>query len=350
MNKLLELYLNFMCYLKNEQNVIIYQIKKNKLSMYSIKKRKKSFSKIINKMPSSKIDLTSAIISNNEFKIRNILKTKNINLNELPYEPLILACYLKHTDSIKVLLESNLFNNKRNKDNDTALTILAENFHEDYEVSLEIFKLFLNSSYNLNIFNSNTDNFLNIIFKNINLIPNCKELIDLICKSNIDINNLSRKCETPLINLVKNFDHHCNIDDFSSFLKQKPFMDTQDFYKKTAIMYFNNNNVELIKYLINNGANINIKDNNGKTLFFQLVEKLNIRYPQQRIIELLIFLLRKHHCRTYNLSLKNNTINIFLKDNKGVSPIELLFKKLNSFDSFNKKIYDSLIFEARKII
>ena len=109
--------------------------------------------------------------------------------------------------------------------------------------------------------------------------------------------------------------------------------DVKKYVDKLLWVAINGDNTEIIQYLVENGANVNAKNNKGKTLLmYAIFNRANIK-----IVECLV----------------ENGANVNAKDNKGNTPLKYAVEKSKEVDANEKdkivKIIEYLVGEGADI-
>jgi ankyrin repeat protein len=152
--------------------------------------------------------------------IVEILLKKNANVNATDIDnvtPLHLACASHEYESLKLLLEKNIDVNVINIKRDTPLHYVCNGFSEDFDISYKFLRRLLRKGANINALN--------------------------------DVNH------TPLMVLFDTID---DTEEINKFVINE--------HRNKKYVY-----VELVKYFIKKGANINITDDDNENALFQLL-------------------------------------------------------------------------------
>ena len=241
--------------------------------------------------------LTFAISKNDVELVKILLEDKNnkadVNLkNSLGKIPLILACEKGNLDIIKLLINQKVDVNCKNKDGETPLWLACKYknnnlakllFDEKADINLkcgkttlltfackknnyDFAKLLLQNNFVVNY----SDNYLWTILNS--KIENKITLIDLLLENNVDVN---RYCwgETPLTFAVK----ENNMNLLKSLISSKNNnidINKTNLYNESALwLAINNGNTDMIRYLIDNGIDINYKNGVKDTPLIYAIKK-----------------------------------------------------------------------------
>lgn len=184
---------------------------------------------------------------NNFIDILIYIKELNNNINfdqknKLGYTPLLLACDSKNENAINFLLSINHDINIKNNNNNTCLMFLCMNNN---------FKCIKNmvNDYNINLLDNQNDNALSYAC-GCDIKDNCKlDIIEFLVKKGCNFKNLNKENNSLLIYASGAF---TNYSEFKI-------------------------DINVIKYLINLGVDINVKNNNNKTfLDYIILRDINI--------------------------------------------------------------------------
>ena len=328
-NYLIHYLINF-----NQENLIILLLKKNiRLDILDIDGR----------------NILYYPIKYNYIKILNILlehNKKNIGIPIIDIKDAIgntalhYAVILNNLDIVKILINFNADPLIINNENDNILQIgIKYNRNNILEYLIE-------NQISLNFLSSTGESFLQIAISFQN-----NYIINLILKRNCFINNQEKEYGISALHqsLIQN-----NINLSKDLINIGADINLQDFYGNTPFIYCvnENNNEELIGFLTSfDNLNYNITNIDGNTaLHIILTKKIEIsKLLLERIIlntDLIIqnnygksclqLLLKEKLFLFYSHILINKELNIFIKDNDGTSPYEII-------EEMNKKDKDYII-------
>ena len=229
-------------------------------------------------------------------KLRNnqtiiILKNKlndpdNINKKDSnEFTKLMKAVYAGYIDVVKNLVGKGADVNIKNNQGNTALMIAIEKGNIDIVqflvVDMEESLILLNLSspgikgVDVNLQNNEENTALMIAIEKHNI-----NIVKILVDNGANVNFENTKGNTPLIHAIL-FD---NID-IVEFLVKKCNVDInkQNNYKYTPIMFAiinPNPNIDIVKFLVANDANVNLKNEYGETPLMFATEKVNINIVQ----------------------------------------------------------------------
>jgi len=184
------------------------------------------------------------------------------------FSNLINACKYGNTEKIKKLIKSGVDVNMKNEYGDTPLTILCE------KMDLESVKVLINNreKINANVNNSSVDSALNILCKKYD--KNSLSIINYLVENGADINYSDENGITPLLTT-------CYFNNTTTLLHlidfEKLDINKKNNYEDSPLIvstYFNNK--KIMEILINENANIHLKNKDGDT-FQTILKKLKKR-------------------------------------------------------------------------
>ena len=219
-------------------------------------------------------------------EVLDFLIKKGADINFVPdYAPksnlLIAAAENKNVEIIKYLIGKGLEINARSRTGNTPLLEAASN------PNLDVFYYLLQLRADINAVDYNNNNALLLASaynENYQIIP-------LLLHMGFSLDYRNDLGENALITATKNRnpeifqDLMLNSGAYSNKEIAKKYINSADIYGNTLLMHaIKNNNVEIIKYLIDKGADVNAKDYKNNTVLIQAVSQIS----DPNIIELLI--------------------------------------------------------------
>lgn len=164
------------------------------------------------------------------------------------------ACTQGKKDIVKKLIDSGVNVNCKNNQGRTPLFECTNNY--------EIFKMLIDAGANINLKdNSNRDIIDQLLKSNINQIPNFSEIITLIANSGGNFNN------RDICNFVVNNRNMYNQEDrlFDAIKVLKELGVDISSSLNSIDLFYDLSAINLTKFLIDSGADINFQQNNGYT-------------------------------------------------------------------------------------
>lgn len=167
--------------------------------------------------------------------------------------PLIKATLYNRKNLVQMLIESNAKIDLQDKDKNTALIFAACSNHTD------IVKLLLNAGANVNAKSKNKETPLMFAAASAN-----EEMVKILLEAGADVNAKNNKKCTSLMLIIKNN---------KLFTRSEFYMEDGDLILDLKVISSN-----IIKLLINAGANVNAKDKNGNTplMFASIIKNSEI--------------------------------------------------------------------------
>jgi ankyrin repeat protein len=283
-------------------------------------------------------------IKYNYSKILNILlehNKKNIGIpiidikDSLGNTALHYAVILNNLDIVKILISFGADPLIINNENDNVLQIGIKYNRND------ILEYLIENQISLNFVSSTGESFLQIAISFQN-----NYIINLILKRNCSVNNQEKEYGISALHqtLIQN-----NIKLSKELIKIGANINLQDFYGNTPFIYCvsENNNNELIEFLISfDDLNYNITNIDGNTalhiilskeieinklLLEKIILKTDLTIQNNYGESCLQLLLKKNLFITYSNILISKELNIFIKDNDGISAYEII-EKMNKKD------------------
>ncbi|ORX57695.1 ankyrin [Piromyces finnis] len=246
--------------------------------------------------------ISFATMNNCIFLARYLIESniiKDINCVDKNFEtPLMFAVQKKNIDMIRYLLNNGADVNFMNKKDETALSKILSCCRISKKM-MECLKVLIDHGADVNRVYSISNNNNN--------------------------NGISYLKETPLIFSV----NRKNLNLIKFFINNGANIDGKDDRGATPLYYaiFNSNKVEIVKYLVEKGANINeiINDSNETVIFWAL------RHDRYNAVKLLI----------------NHGVNINHKNSKNEIPLNMVLHKKNCIIPISDFISDDTNFEER---
>ncbi|KAJ5071724.1 ankyrin repeat [Anaeramoeba ignava] len=262
-------------------------------------------------------------------EIMNFLISKGLDITKkdsYKKTPLHYICRFpikKSIEVIKFLISKGININSIDIGNETPLHLACEN---QADQSLEIIKYLLEngakSSINLKT-NFRKETPLHLIFQSRNRDP--LEIIKLLISNGADVNSRNEKEKIPLHYACK-FEQQNNFEVVKFLIANGADVNAKDQKDRTPLNYafkcflnnylftFKNSKTEIeeevfktIKHLIENGADVNIIDDNGKTLLQLICEKEIIHKTKNpKISEVIKLLIQKIHNIDLNIEIEND--------------------------------------------
>lgn len=234
-------------------------------------------------------NLNDYIIEGNIPKVeKQILRVRNINqtpyffdLDRLNYPPLVLASYLGELEICKLLIENDadINNNKGTK----SATPLIASLYGTNNTKYDIANFLIYSGADVTKKDFHGDSPLSLVFSD-----------NIGSKNNYDINEENKQVELALLIISKGgnifesgsrgnllfYASECNNLKMVKYLVEEEMVDINiivDKYNYTALMYaVCNGNYETVEYLIENGANPNLKNKYNETVYDMAIKKGNL--------------------------------------------------------------------------
>ncbi len=204
---------------------------------------------------------------------------------------------------IKLIIQNGADVNAQDKRGKTALLYNLQ--------SPEICSLLIGYGADLNIKDTRGNSLISQLIRKSSV-----EAITLFLENGLDINKQDRNGKTPLFYVI----HHMSDDKLNLLIQKGAKTDIADINGQTPLMKAVNTNIEIVKTLIENGADINAKDNHGTSvlMYAATLGKLEIRD------KMIMFLI-------------NSGANIQAKNNEGNTAFDFYINLVN---------YDNLIFRG----
>lgn len=223
---------------------------------------------------------------NTDIEVLDYLIKKGADVNFTPefnpkFNLLIGAAVNKNPDIIKYLISKGLDINARDNTSCTPLLVAATNSN------LEVFYTLVQMGADIKAVDHDNNNVLlmaSAYNENYQIIP-------LLLQMGFSLDYRNDLGENALIAATKNRNPEIfqvlmlNSGAYSNKEIAKKYLNSADIYGNTLLMHaIKNNNVEIIKYLIDKGADVNEKDRYNKTVLIHAVSNIT----DLNIIELLI--------------------------------------------------------------
>ena len=224
---------------------------------------------------------------NTDIEVLDYLIKKGADVNFTPefnpkFNLLIGAAVNKNPDIIKYLISKGLdIDNARDNTGCTPLLVAATNSN------LEVFYTLVQMGADIKAVDHDNNNVLlmaSAYNENYQIIP-------LLLQMGFSLDYRNDLGENAIIAATKNRNPEIfqvlmlNSGAYSDKEIAKKYINSADIYGNTLLMHaIKNNNVEIIKYLINKGADVNAKDCKNNTVLIQAVSQIS----DSNIIELLI--------------------------------------------------------------
>ena len=310
-----------------------------------LKKNSKNI-KLINKTLIPTVRSADAISCINALKLL-ISYGANINFKTLTYcgcyvTPLMVICsYLPRKtelEIVKFLIENGCDVNITDENGNNALLLICKRgFHQDFEIiklllehnsnvnssavtlsclmhavydnNYDIAKLLIEKNADINFINKDGDNILNFFCFSVNRKDN--KIIELLIENGADVNCKNKSDEIPLMNLIK---YSSSLDDvkyIKLLISKGSQVNSKDGKSRTPMMMcyrlnkYNPVEYEIIKLLLDNKADIYIKNINGENIL-NIVEN---RKGKDSDVYSLIF----NYKNLYNIHLCECDINFIYK-------------------------------------
>lgn len=277
---------------------------------------------LISAIESNKYDIFELLI-----KYGANINDSNNNVNNLKQvTPLMYACHMGLLDFVELLVKSNVEINAFDKDFKTALDYAIHEEIKKYLIENNAWSFFKFNQYIIQNEKDLIEKFLkaglDINFKTNNIIPlfqaviyGNKDLLYLFLKYKVDLNINDDSDKNCLIYLIENYKNiniknkQERIEIINILIDEKININDADNEGRTPLIHacinvnYENDLKDVIQILVEKGAKVNIQDNNGRSAIMGLV------LPYQ--IDTFIFLY-------------GNKADLNLKDNQGKSVIEIL--------------------------
>jgi ankyrin repeat protein len=261
----------------------------------------------------------------------DFLLKKNIDINEKDingYTALMFACSRGNIDVIKLLLTYNASIDIKNYEGETPLMISAQRGY------IDIIKLLLDNNA---ILDDRDNKGMTVLTHSIGHI----NIIKLLLKFSMLINIVDNDGYTSLMHIAINsigLKSNNSIDIIKLLLDNGCLINKQDINGYTALMHacVNNNDPYIIKLLLENGANPNIKEYYyGNNALLCIINKMNVIYINIENINLLL---------VYG-------INIYEKNKSGRTIFDIDINKLkNTKNIIQKWPFSSLIILLKELM
>jgi len=230
----------------------------------------------------------------------------NINLqNKYGNSAIFIACRKGYFEIVKKLCEKGANINIQNKEGNTPIIIAIKNIKNNKIENIKIIKYLCENGANINLGNKNenTPIMFAILMRN-------KEIIKYLCEKGANINTVNYRGISPLmLEIINNCSKEEqieieienieventkieNIEDIEiiQYLCEKEAnINIKDLSKYTPIIYaIMTKNINLVKYLYENSANINTQTTNGITpLMFAIMNEYRENTQNMEIVEYL---------------------------------------------------------------
>lgn len=242
----------------------------------------------------------------------------NDDYDEVKNTFLHYACQKNELRNVKILLEKNASITVKNFEGDTPLHCLFKNISEkNFEQLIQIIDLFISkNNHILNIQNGLGETILHIAADQ----TSNPDIIEYLLTKNIDTNILSSDGDTALDYLINKF-NYWKIEIVKKiidlFINKKYNFNLKNQFGNTILhrILRKSLNHDIIQYLIEKGANSNIKNNNNDSLFHILInyeeaDEYSDKYSEKFIDEVkkLINLFINNKCNINHQNNDNNTV------------------------------------------
>ncbi|MDR0392169.1 MAG: ankyrin repeat domain-containing protein, partial [Planctomycetaceae bacterium] len=256
----------------------------------------------------SYVDIIKEIVAKNKVNLADLYNGKKTPLHVIDdrgTNQIYLETSIKQK---KALLAIGIPVDIRNEKNQTPLhEIVTLGGNQEYQ---ELFQCFIDNGADVNAVDNDGNTILHSA-TNCHTVPTC--YIKALIEKNVNVNAKNKNDETPLLNIIKNTK---NVGDRLEIVKlmidKKADYNITDKNLSTLLhltLLSKRPDRKVIEYLIENGININAKNNDGQTALLILLDHIlpnvhQFSWSHNDVSELLQFFLK--HKADINIKCKNN--------------------------------------------